>query len=204
MAVNVVVRLEELPEDKRVQRLDAKMQNTTMESLKDECLNVLANRLPRQQWEADCTDSRHFWQNDTFLPFQNRTIFHVATTPTISLSLWKDYYLVSTPFQARKRYAIDPELTVEEVLYLLHQAKKIGDICCYEALDAQGHRLETHKSLYQQDVFPYRDETKQELAHIRIRTRQNLLTKALAWLIVAALLGVLTGWLLHHFAFPPA
>lgn len=201
MAVNVVVRIEELPEDKRLQRLDAKMQNTSMEYLKDECLNVLANRLSKEQWAENCTDSRHFWHNDTFLPFQNRTIYHVATTPTISLSLWRDYYLVSTPFQARKRYAINPELTVEEMLTLLKQAKKIGDTCCYEALDAQGHLLDNSKSLYQQDVFPYRDEAKQEQAHIRIRTRQRLVKWAIIYLLAAALLGILTGWLLH-IAFP--
>ena len=201
MAVNVVVRIEELPEDKRLQRLDAKMQNTAMETLKDECLNVLANRLPKQQWEENSTNSRHFWQNDTFLPFQNRTIYHVATTPTISLSLWRDYYLVSTPFQARKRYAIDPELTVEEVLRQLHQAKKIGSICCYEALDTQGHVLDNAKSLYQQDVFPYRDTSKQEEAHIRIRTRQRLVNLAILYLIAAAVLGFLIGWRVHS-AFP--
>jgi uncharacterized protein VirK/YbjX len=166
--------------------------------LEETCRTDVAARLSTDARTQHAEDSRHFWYNGEFQPHVGRTITHISKAPMVELVFRRDNYIVTTPAKAGLDLRIDPEVTVAALIEHLNSQKLIGQICCYETLDNRGVILKPDKTLIEQNVLPWHDSAQKEKAHITVRLQSQLMRKAIVFVVISGLAGLLIGWLCHR------
>lgn len=186
----VFVTLSELTGNDRHQHLGRMADDVTLRDLLVQCLTRVDRFIPEQ----DRSDARHFWYNDTFVPFENRYLRDVAEAANVTLELRPDHYQVQMLRRDPQRYAIDPELSVARILDDLLEQK--GASCCYDLLSRGGRPLDPRRSLWQQEVLPFHARLSQQETELVVRRKPSVWASVAAWLAASTVLGLCVGYLL--------
>ena len=167
-------------------------ENATMREVLDRCMVRIESYLP----ERDRADARHFWHEDRLVPFNLRYLSDVASAVNLTLELRPDYYHVKLPSRQEERYAINPELTVAQIIDQLMQQK--GAWRCYDLAALKAPPLSPGASLYDQRILPFHARFMQQENVLAIRRKPMVAVWSVGILMAAVLLGLLMGFLAAH------
>ena len=183
----VIVHVAELSGPEKTVSLQEVKDDVLLKALLDRCLDRVDKYLP----ENRRNQSRHFWHNDRFLPFEGAYLRDVANAVNVTLELRPDHYKVELPHEKAATYAIDPELTTAKAIDALMGE---GRSCCYELLPRGGQPLPEESSLFEQKTLPYHARLAQTETELLVRRKPQVWKWSLA--LVACF--VVTGWLLGY------
>ena len=183
----VIVHVAEITGPEKTVSLQEVKDDVTLRTLLDRCLDRVDKYLP----ENKRTESRHFWHNDRFLPFEGAYLRDVAQAVNVTLELRPDHYRVTLPRENATTYAIDPELTVAQAI---DELMGKGQSCCYELLPRGGQPLPEASSLAAQDTLPYHARLSQKETELVVRRKTRVWKWSAALVAGFVLIGLLVGY----------
>jgi hypothetical protein len=187
----VIVSITEVDASQREQNMGRFDERVSLWTLREECLRRVIHLLDPSVRDI----SRHFWYNEKFVPYEGgrKLLGDVTPASGVRLELHPDYYRVRLGRSPAKVFAIDPELTVADVIdYCLG---KPGAYRCYELATPTRRTLFPERTLWEQQVLPDPHAQWEKKPMLILRRKRAVVRWEIALLILTALLGFAIGYL---------
>lgn len=166
--------------------------NMPLRELRERFLGIVAHRIPEPRREM----SRHFWYNENFIPFRETRVIvgDVTKASAVVLYLRPDYYRIRMPNRQIRKFAVDPEISIRQVIdYCLEYE---GASECYELTAPGSGALDPNRTLQDYRLLPYNRITDPQEIILTIRKKPTVVRIMIAIVAVLCIGGFLLGYLL--------